>query len=476
MYQSQTQPYAHQEVAASHLKDRRSYALLMAMRTGKTKVVIDDFGRLADLGKCENLLVVAPAGVYMTWVDELRTHMALPLLRRTAILAWSARGTKDREIAALFNHPGPKVLLVNVEALSAVARARDLCTAFLGLGPAYAAVDESTSIKNPRAKRTKFVVDVLAPLAAYRRVLTGLPTPRSPLDLYSQFRFLGKDILGYKTYAQFTSRYAMTQLMKVGGRHIRIVVGYRNQGELAEKIKPHSYRVRLEDCYDLPEKIYSKREIVLTSEQARIYAEMKRDAMAKISEEEFVTATVVVVQMLRLHQILCGHVADEQGQEHEIPENRTRALLELLDEHEGKAVVWCSYDADVRKVAAALLEEYGPGSVARFWGGNRASREDEERRFKGDDTCKFMVATAAAGGRGRQWAVADLVVYYSSTPDLEHRSQSEERVQKIGKARPVLYVDLVAPGTVDERFLKVLRSKIDLAATITGDNYREWLI
>ena len=144
--------------------------------------------------------------------------------------------------------------------------------------------------------------------------------------------------------------------------------------------------------------------------------------------------------------------------------------------------MWCSYDADIQKVAKALEKKYGAGrpneftAVARFWGGNRNSREDEEKKFLNDPRCRFMVATAAAGGRGRTWTVADLVVYYSNTDDLEHRSQSEERPQGVGKTKSVLYADLRVPGTVDDRIVANLRKKINMAASINGDNWREWLV
>jgi len=114
--------------------------------------------------------------------------------------------------------------------------------------------------------------------------------------------------------------------------------------------------------------------------------------------------------------------------------------------------------------------------VARFWGGNVSSREEEERRFKEDPRCRFMVATPHAGGRGRTWDVADLVVYHSSTNNLEHRDQSEQRVQGVGKTRQVDYVDLICPGSVEDKILKALRQKIDLAGMITGDDFREWIV
>ena len=195
-----------------------------------------------------------------------------------------------------------------------------------------------------------------------------------------------------------------------------------------------------------------------------------------MGEKDYVTASQVIVQLLRMHQVLCGHVGTEDGRTIEIPEKRTAELLDLLEEHDGKSIIWCSYDLDVRKVSEAIAKHFKTKKVARFWGGNRASREDEEKMFLNDPECRHIVATAAAGGRGRTWTVADLVVYYSNSPDLEHRSQSEERAQGVDKIKSVAYVDLIARGTVDERMIKALRNKISMAATITGDNYKEWLI
>jgi len=174
--------------------------------------------------------------------------------------------------------------------------------------------------------------------------------------------------------------------------------------------------------------------------------------------------------------VLMGHTVDTNGQPVTLKENRTQALLDLLAEFEGKAVIWVSYREDVHKVSQALRKEYGPRSVAQFWGGNEPTREEEEKRFKADPRCRWMVAPPQAGGRGRTWDNASMVVYFSNTYNLEHRLQSEERAQAVNKKDSVLYVDLVARNTVDEKIIHALRNKIDLSSKITRDNYQEWLI
>lgn len=486
-YTPRFRPYTHQARANSRMWGLPAFALLMAMRTGKTKVLLDDWGRCEWEGLSDRLLVIAPGGVYRTWVKACDEHLSVDLRERCEVRAWES-GKPQKDLEAWCS-PGnaPRVLLINIEALSSVKRAREIAQLFLRNGRgSMVAVDESTGIKNGDAARTQFINSKLGGLAAYRRILSGLPSPKSPLDLYSQFEFLEWRIFALRSFYAFRATYSNTKDIIVdrrqnergewvGGRKIKKVVGFKNLDKLQRRIAPYSERVLLEDCYDLPPKSYAFRDVELTPEQRKAYADMKAFGTARLGETAHVTAVNVVSQMIRLHQILCGHTVDEEGREHTIPENRTAQLLELLQEYDGKAIVWCSYDADIRKVAAALDGEFG-GTAARFWGGNKTTREAEEARFLNDPDCRWMVATAAAGGRGRTWMNADLVVYYSNTPDLEHRSQSEERPQGVGKTRPVHYVDLRALGTVDEKIIQALRDKIDLSAAVTGDNYKEWLI
>jgi hypothetical protein len=479
----------YQLEACARMRGRHAFALTMYMRTGKSKTLLDDFGAMELAGEVEDLLIIAPAGVYLTWMTAIQDHVSDDLAKRLRVHTWtSGPGKKQRADLQDFLHDmtRPRAFLVNVEALSTTTGAREAVEEFLAPRRSMAAVDESTIIKNHKAERTKFVCRVVAPRADYRRILSGLPTPRSPLDLYCQYEFLDLSILRQASYFGFMHRYAIVKKTDFGGRLKRpahIVVGYRNEDELRRLTEPHSFRVEFRP--DIPS-TYSFREVALSKEQARIYAEMKRHATAEIEAASHVTASLVIVKMLRLHQILCGHVVDEQGVEHEIPECRTQAVLDILDDYSGKAVIWCSYDADIRKVSAAIAEEYTtedpetgekkPGKVARFWGGNVRTREEEERMFQADPECRWMVATPDAGGRGRTWDAADLVIFYSSKNNLEHRDQAESRTQNVGKARGVDYIDLICPGTVDGAIIKALRDKIDMASAITGSDWRQWLI
>src|SRR5262245_12396775 len=265
-YRPRREPWKHQSEALAKLEGRKFFALLMAMRTGKTKVILDDFGRLELNGGVRDLLVIAPAGVYRTWETSVQDHVSEDLLKRLKVYVWTSgsKGSqKARESLRTFmeGRTSPRLLLVNVEALSTVHEARDLVLRFASQRETMIVVDESTVIKNSRSKRGRFIIERLAPLGSLRRILSGLPTPRSPLDLYGQFEFLEKQLLGFTTFYGFRSRYAILKRMKLKKHSFDMIVGYRDVEDLQRRIKPHSHRVTLEDCYDLPPKMYSMRDV-----------------------------------------------------------------------------------------------------------------------------------------------------------------------------------------------------------------------
>lgn len=444
-----------------------------------------------------DLLIIAPAGSYLNWIEdksdeqqsEVKKHLSPDLFSRVSIAAWvsGASKTVQKRLELLLQLRGrPRILVVNIEALSSTEKAIEVCKTFLSAEGrrSMLVIDESTTIRNDTL-RTKAVME-LRDLANVRRILTGLVTPKSPMDLFYQFEFLDWRILGYESIYAYRNRYAvMEQIMapgKIGSdgktksRKVNIIVGFKNQSELHDKIAPYSYRVLKEDCLDLPPKIYQRRDVALTPDQKRIYNDLVLFSTSELDKTAHVTATMVMTKLLRLHQIVCGHTVDEVGVEHDIKSNRIDSLMDLLAEHSGKVVIWSNYRKEISKIAERLEKEYGEGSVAQFHGGNKSTRGADERSFLGNPLCRFMIATQSAGGRGNTWVNANLVVYFSNTHDLEMRMQSEDRCHRDGLKHSVTYVDLVAPGTVDEKVLKALRKKLNMATLISGEKYREWLI
>jgi SNF2 family DNA or RNA helicase len=336
------------------------------------------------------------------------------------------------------------------------------------------AIDESTTIKNPKAKRTKNILE-LTNLCKYRRIMTGSPVTKNPLDLFTQCYFLDPFHLNHESYYSFRMRYAVMKTAHISGRSIQLVAGFKNLAELSDKLKPFSYRVLKEDCLDLPSKIYMKREIQLTSEQKKLYEQMRKEALATLNGKTVTTMTALT-QLMRLHQITCGHFSADDGTIQEIKNNRLAELLDVLEEVEGKAIIWAHYQHDVKNIFKLLEDKYGPGSVVHYYGKTLPEQRDYAiKNFKDNDKVRFFVGTPQTGGYGITLVQANTVIYYSNGYDLEKRMQSEDRAHRIGQKKVVTYVDIIAEDTVDTKIVKSLRKKINIASKVMGEELKSWI-
>ena len=476
-YKFKTEPYEHQLTAlgASHKKE--NFALFMEMGTGKSKVLIDNIAMLYDRGKINAALIVAPKGVYHNWErQELPIHMPEHVLYQT--ITWSPAQTKKQqaELKKLFIHNEDLVIfLMNIEAFS-TKKGMKIAEKFLLSHSALMAIDESTTIKSPTASRTKSVLK-LRVLAKYRRILTGAPVTKSPLDLYTQCFFLDPDFLDFSSYYAFKNRYAIMVDRNVGTHSFKHVMGYRRLDELNEKLNNFSYRVLKEDCLDLPEKVYMKRIITLTDEQKKMYSEMKKFAFAEL-EGKKTTATSALAQLVRLHQIICGHLTTDDGEVRTLKNNRMKALLDILEETDGKVIIWAVYRHDIKEITNVLSGRYGKNAVESFFGDTLdRDRQDIIDRFQDRESdLRFFVGNPKTGGYGLTLTASHTVIYYSNSYDLEIRLQSEDRAHRISQDKKVTYIDLITEGTVDELIVKNLRSKINLATKILGEDLKKWLI
>ena len=474
-YKFKTKPYGHQLTALEKSWNRETYAYFMEMGTGKTKVLIDNIAMLYDRGKIDGALIISPKGVMGTWYSqELPAH--LPNHIENMSVLWQANITKSqsRNLGNLFKTDERlHLLIMNVEALS-TQKGLAFAQKFLLSHKTLMCIDESTTIKNPKAKRTKNIIS-LAPRAQYRRILTGSPVTKNPLDLYSQCEFLNEEHLDFTSYYAFRNRYAEMKTLHMHGRQIQVVSHFKNLEELSEQLKTFSYRVLKEDCLDLPEKIYMKREIELSPEQKKVYKQMKEEALAILNGKQITTMTVLT-QLMRLQQITCGHFVADDGTTQEIKSNRLSELMDILDEIEGKAIIWAHWQKDVQIIKEALIKEYGPGSVVDYYGLTpQDQRQRNIKRFQDDPRYRFFVGTPSTGGYGITLTAANTVIYYSNGYDLEKRLQSEDRAHRIGQKKSVTYVDILAEETVDEKIVKSLRKKINIASKVMGEELRSWI-
>ena len=455
--------------------NKQNFAYFMEMGTGKTKVLIDNMSMLYDKGKVDGALIIAPKGVIKTWYEqELPAH--LPNHIENVTVLWQANITKGQQekLESLFEtETDLHILIMNVEALS-TDKGVKFAAKFLNSHKVIMAIDESTTIKTPTAKRTKNIIG-LGKYAKYKRIMTGSPVTKNPLDLYSQCEFLDPYLLDFTSYYAFRNRYAEMKTMHLRGRSIQVVDEFKNLGELSDTVKTFSERILKEDCLDLPPKNFTKRHIILTSEQRKAYDQMKKAAMAVLNGKVTTTMTVLT-QLMRLHQITCGHFTADDGSIQLIENNRIKELMNVLEETEGKAIIWANYQRDITNIIQNIVKVYGPGSVVDYYGLTpQEERQDNIRKFQSDPKCRFIVGTTATGGYGITLTTANTVIYYSNGYDLEKRLQSEDRAHRIGQTKSVTYVDLIAEDTVDEKIVKALRDKINIASEVLGEELKAWI-
>ena len=477
-YKFKFKPYEHQLEALEKSWTKEYYALFMDMGTGKSKVLIDNIAMLYDKGEIDSALIIAPKGVYRNWErKELPTH--LPDHVKANIVTWSPEKTKKKqEELDTLNKPTEElqIFLMNVEALSS-KRGVEIADKFLLCHRAMLAVDESTTIKSRTANRTKSIIK-LGKSAPYRRILTGSPVTKSPLDLFTQCEFLNHHILGHSSFWTFQNRYAKMIRKTMGAHSFNHIVGYQNLSELNKLIENFSYRVRKEDCLDLPDKVYTKRSVELTPEQRKLYDQMQRNALAIIEGEGMISASTVLTQLLRLQQVCSGFAKLEDGRMIKVPSNKLTELMSLLEETDGKAIIWGNFTHDLEIIGEALAKQYGPESVELFYGGTPGEERQliVERFQDKDDPLRFFVGQPRTGGYGLTLTEAKTVIYYSNGYDLEVRLQSEDRAHRIGQTNKVTYVDIIAENTSDDKILIALRSKIDISSQVLAEGYKDWII
>jgi SNF2 family DNA or RNA helicase len=203
---------------------------------------------------------------------------------------------------------------------------------------------------------------------------------------------------------------------------------------------------------------------------------MKEKAIAFLNGKMVSTATVIT-QLMRLHQITCGHFTSDDGDVQEIKNNRIDQLMEILEEVEGKAVIWAHYRYDIKKIVEAISKKYGENSVVTYYGDT--STDDRQKAITKiqdkDSSVRFIVGTPQTGGYGITLTGASTMIYYSNGYDLEKRQQSEARIDRIGQEKPMTYIDIIAEGTVDDKIVQSLRKKVNIATEVMGEELKEWI-
>jgi SNF2 family DNA or RNA helicase len=452
-----TEPYLYQREVLEQSHNKEIYALFMEQGLGKTKVSLDTATAMYDNGAIDALFILAPNGVASNWViNEIPRHCPIDDARS---FVWRSKKTKKykKELEAFFEAEAPfKCLAMNIEAIR-TTDGNIVAQAFLKSRRALLVVDESTIIKNVKAKQTKEAIK-LGQMAVARRILSGTPIAQSPLDLWGQCQFLSPRALPHSSYTAFKNDFAHTLLESHGGRVYEKILGYKNLNKLSDSIRGFSVRLLKKDNLDLPPKVYQKEYVPLSKEQEKAYKELKNLALTMI-EDGLVTTSAAVVLLIRLHQITCGFVTDDDGNIHDLKHDRITRLREICDRIDDKIIIWAKFKHSIKQ----LKKEFGDEAVTYY--GETKDRDESVRRFQNDDDCRYLIANEAAS-RGLTLTASATSIYYTNDFKLETRLQSEDRNHRIGQDRSVTYIDMIAPNTVDEKIHAALKLKQNISDSV----------
>lgn len=457
-------PYQHQKIAFNFalqkLEEQGCAALLMDMGLGKSLTSIAITGQLFNDKKIERVLVICPTSIIGVWLEEFKKFADFDYCIE-AIIGTTMSKRKDK-LKLLCHKIGLKVAIINYEATWRMEKELNIYK------PDIIICDESQKIKNPSASQSK-TIHRLGVKAKYKIILTGTPVQNSPMDVFSQWKFLDPNIFGLSFYA-FRNHYAV-----MGGYYNHQILRYKNMNELTSKAHSVAYRITKEEALDLPEQIFLNRYCELESTARKIYDTVVKESYAELMDGE-ITATNVLTKLMRLSQIAGGHVKDDEGRMQVISKSKLNELRDIMEDviidNKKKLVIFARFIPEIESIKSLAREmdirySYITGEI------KTEERSEMCSKFQNDNNIKLFIAQIQTAGLGITLTAADTAVFYSLDFNYANYSQAIARTHRIGQKNTCTYINLIATETVDEKILKALESKQDIAKNIV-DNWRDY--
>ncbi|MFW5760209.1 MAG: DEAD/DEAH box helicase [Cyclobacteriaceae bacterium] len=423
---TKTELYPYQKRAVDKLLPIKVGALFMDMGTGKTRTAIEFIVRRRK--KIDKVIWFCPASIMVNTMQQFKEHSALNVFM-------------FNPNTNISNLPKADVYIVSLESMGSSSRCQ--LTAFdMATDRTFLIIDESSFIKGPTAKRTKFLYR-LGEIAKYRMILTGTPISQGIVDLYSQMTFLSSKILGYKSFWRFAKVH-----LKYSEKFPGMIEREYGVDKIAKKIAPYVYQITKEECLDLPRKLHEQYYCDLTHEQKMFYEQIKD---FYLSFEEEITSYTIFKLFTELQQIVSGyHKRSGSLFATEKLELLKYVLGELGSE---KVIIWCHFLKDIENITNLLGGNYVVISGMQSAG----EKAENQERFKND--VQYLVATQGAGGFGLNLQFSSCAVYYSNSFKYLDRLQSEDRQHRIGQNSKTYYADLITRNSIDTRIQRALESK-----------------
>jgi SNF2 family DNA or RNA helicase len=459
-------PFAHQIKAwleTARLFEKYDVAYWqMGIGTGKSYTAIN-LARMMFLDKKIGVaLIVAPKTLLDTWIMQIEEHCMEP----HCIVKWDATKVNTKRWKYDFDHvmqvESLRLVLINIEAFSSMNKTLESVLKEIFNRPTLIILDESSTIKTHNSNRTKNLTKA-AMNAEYRVAMSGTAITKSPLDVYGQVEYLKKGFFG-ESYFMFKQRYAvMIQEYGAGGKKHDKIVGYRNLDELIAKVDAISFKVKTEDCIDLPEKTYETISIELGPKTRQMYNQLRDTLILQLQNGDILSTPEKIAQFSKLRQIVGGFVLDADGETHATGEtDKLDALVDLVGDTDDQVVIFASHRAEI----AAIAERLGDDCVT-FYGYTK----DKDTALKDFQSGKkrFFCGHPQSGGMGLNLQNSHIMIFYSIiSRDFQ---QIIGRIHRSGQKIPCIYYFLVAIDTIDKRLMEIVtRDEAMLVAFESGDS------
>ncbi len=520
-----TEPYHHQRVMVEYLRTLEHVAIFAEQGTGKTKVVLDYLDLRVDekirrrdpaaLARAnylamisgseasrvealrvdgqfvvihERILVICPNTVCGTWVNETTTHSFYYHKADGRIFNLAGASKKKRIDTISEGRAG--IYIINFEGVRAM-KAADYNLANFPWD--VVVVDEMSMIKHRQSQQSKAIHEIAKYCKAKRIGMTGTPITQGPLDLFSQFLFVDPDVLGRSWY-EFAHEYSVQRERCINGQRFQEVIGYRNLQDLHDRAYSAGVRFTKDECIldpPLPEKVYQVRTVPMPKELGKVYKSMATELVAEVNADVSISAINVLAKLGKLRQLSSGFLYLPEDPDEKAPVRPARrfykerspkaaALCDLLDEIDGKAVIFVCFHEDRLHLLDVLMRYVGkrfpedfekPGGGVETMSGNDSAEERTEmiRCFQ-EGGLRYLVAMTTVTRFGITLTASQTAIYYSQDFNLDTRMQSEDRIHRIGQTGKATLIDLVLEGTVDKSVTGSLRAKKNMARMVlTGE-------
>ena len=457
-------PYEHQvkafNFAKEKLKENSGIALLMDMGLGKSLTSIAIVGDRFNNNEIERVLVICPTSIINVWQEEFNKFADYEY--SLEMIVGSTMEKRKQKLESLKYKHGLKVAVINYEATWRIEPELHDFRADMII------CDESQKIKTHNAAQSK-AIHRLGSKAKYRIILTGTPVQNSPMDVFSQWKFLDPKLFGNSFYT-FRNRYAV-----MGGYYNHQIVKYKNMDDLTSKAHSIAYRITKEEALDLPEQIFLNRYIELEDSARQLYDAVAERSYAELSDGE-ITATNVLTKLIRLSQIAGGHIKDDADKYQIVSKAKINELKEIMNDviitNKKKLVVFARFIPEIESIKL-LAKEMGINYTCITGEIKIEERGAMVEQFQKNEEVKLFIAQIQTAGLGITLTAADTAVFYSLDFNYANYSQAVARTHRIGQKNVCTYINLIATGTVDSKIMNALQNKQDIAKNIV-DNWKEY--